>query len=119
MDEQSSAIDRAAHRALRAGLLLSFGFLAVGIAWTVALRALSGTPPPRQIVDSATGAIRGDAACLTIGLLLLMLTPALRLMALAVAYRSGGDPAKSRLAWIVLGLLAAGVGASLLARTTG
>jgi len=91
-------------RTLRTGVGVSFALLLAGFAWTVGL-ALAGRVPPPTVRDA--GGVHGNVMLLLAGLLVLMATPILRILAAWHAFSREGDRRFARLALAVLAIVLA------------
>lgn len=66
---------------LKVGVALSFSLLLLGLLWTLALSLPSGKTPAQTVRDPSTGALYPNTLLLHAGLLTLMATPILRVIA--------------------------------------
>ena len=106
-DPGAHRLERWVHWTLLSGLLLSATLLIAGLLAT--LVGLAEHPPERPA--SASAALRGPVQgqlptkLLELGLLVLMATPVLRVLALAVGWTITGEPRFALVAVVVLVLL--------------
>src|SRR5690349_707990 len=101
-------------RILTFGVTVSFVLLLAGLVWTVALPLTGRAAPGPTIRNPATGAIHGNVALLAAGLLVLMATPVLRVLAAIWSFARKGDRRYTRISGFVLLMVAASAVLSLL-----
>jgi uncharacterized membrane protein len=107
-DHRRRALERAVHRSLLAGLLLSGFLLVVGLVIALTAHEGRGTGPPPPLAALIADALTGRGlAVLDLGLLILMATPAVRVAVLVVGWWMAGEKRFAVVAATVLALLAA------------
>ena len=103
-------LERSVHRTLLSGMVVSGLVMGLGllIALSQDVRDPDGPPPPLR--DLFRSALRGDGvALIDLGLLVLIATPALRVVALGVGWLLEGERRFALVAAAVLALLALGM----------
>lgn len=104
--ETSQRLDWAVHISLLGGLLLSASLLVLGAARVLASHQPHAETRPEGAVIIFTKAARGDGvAILDLGVLILMLTPVLRVVVLAVGWLASREWRFGLIALTVLALL--------------
>lgn len=104
---ESHRLERWVHRTLLAGLVFSGLLLATGLALVLLRQQARPEGRPPSTASLVRGAFESDgAAMLYLGLLALMATPVLRVVALALGWGLEGDRRFSAVALAVLGMLA-------------
>jgi len=88
-------------RTLHVGGVLSFALLLAGLLWTVTLALIHGATPPRAVRDPATGALHGNVLLLHAGLIALIATPVLRILAALWSFARSRDSRYARIAALV------------------
>ncbi|SIN68314.1 Protein of unknown function [Singulisphaera sp. GP187] len=105
-DEGTGRLEHWVHRSLLAGLALSGLLLVAGLVLVLMRgQARPEGRPPALAVMLQRGSTGEGTALLELGLLILMLTPGLRVAVLALGWGLAGEKRFSTVALIVLGLL--------------
>ena len=104
---RASALQHQVHAVLLGGVLVSALVLVIGLALSLRAGSLPAPAAPPTFGQLLPRAIAGDrTAVLDLGLLLLMLTPALRVTILAIGWLTAGQTRFALVALAVLLLLA-------------
>jgi len=107
---ESHRLERWVHKTLLAGLIVSALLLATGLTLAFSRDQPRPEGRPPSSASLIRGAFEGDgAAMLYLGLLALMATPVLRVVALALGWGLEGERRFSAVALAVLGMLALGL----------
>lgn len=106
MNDRQRFAERLISRTLRTGVIVSAGLMIVGIARELVDPGASGVTDPLVIVSSAlSGAVDSPGlAALSFGILALMLTPVVRVLAALVTFILERDRAYSLIAAAILAM---------------
>lgn len=119
MDEErptseTRRLERWVHWTLLLGLAVSTALLLAGLAMSLAHHEPEPAGPPPRLAELARSAASGSGvSLLDLGVLALIATPILRVVALAVGWTAAGDRRFAMIAIAVLGLLALGLSLGL------
>ena len=94
------------HRTLLAGVVAGAVLMALGLAVALVRGQPGPAPTPGSVRAMFGRAMAGDAAALVdLGLLVLILTPAVRVLVLVIGWAAAGDRLFAAVAGVVLALL--------------
>lgn len=96
---------------LKLGVAISFVLLLTGLVWTIVLIVAGGKAPPPQARNLTTGALHPNVLLIEAGLLALMATPVMRVVAAGWLFHRAGE---TRYAWISIVVLSIVLGSILL-----
>jgi uncharacterized membrane protein len=95
-------INESLARSLMLGIVVSFPLLLAGLIWTIIQGILAGRIPMPATFDGQTGRLHYNVALLLAGLLALLATPLLRLVAAIWCFHRMGERRYMRIAGAVL-----------------
>jgi uncharacterized membrane protein len=99
---------------LKAGVAISFTLLLIGLLWTVEIMVTGGQAPAPVAQDPVSGAVRGNVVALLAGLLVLMATPVLRIVAALWYFEAARDRRYAFISATVLFIVLASILLSLI-----